>query len=47
MCEPEAKRWIEPLVPASPAAPAHPNAAGEQAMATAVAARVGTPGHRH
>lgn len=46
MCRPEADRWIEPLVPEAPAAPAHPNAAGEQAMAAAVAARVGTPGHR-
>jgi lysophospholipase L1-like esterase len=29
-------RWIEPLEPASPAAPLHPNARGEQAMASAV-----------
>jgi lysophospholipase L1-like esterase len=28
-------RWVEPLVPANPAAPAHPNAKGEQAMARA------------
>ena len=29
-------RWIEPLAPASPAAPLHPNARGEQGMADAV-----------
>jgi lysophospholipase L1-like esterase len=29
-------RWIEPLDPASPAAPLHPNARGEQAMASVV-----------
>jgi hypothetical protein len=27
-CEPESKRWIEPVIPASSAAPVHPNAAG-------------------
>jgi lysophospholipase L1-like esterase len=41
MCKAPADRWIEPLVPASPAAPAHPNAKGEQAMAAAVLARIG------
>lgn len=48
MCRAPADRWIEPLVPASPAAPAHPNAKGEQAMARAVAAEAGrrTGGHR-
>jgi lysophospholipase L1-like esterase len=35
---------MEPLVPASPAAPYHPNAAGEQAMATALLARLAEPG---
>lgn len=40
MCKAPADRWIEPLVPASPAAPAHPNAVGEQAMARAVLAGV-------
>jgi lysophospholipase L1-like esterase len=35
-CSAPASRWIEPLVPASPAAPLHPNAAGEQGMAGAV-----------
>ncbi len=32
-CTPEATRWVEPLVPASPAYPVHPNASGEAAMA--------------
>jgi lysophospholipase L1-like esterase len=32
-CTREGTRWIEPFVPASPAAPVHPNAAGEAAMA--------------
>ena len=36
----EDSRWIEPLLPASPAAPMHPNAAGEQGMADAVAQAV-------
>jgi lysophospholipase L1-like esterase len=35
-CSAPASRWIEPLLPASPAAPLHPNAAGEQGMAGAV-----------
>ena len=33
-------RWIEPLEPASPAALLHPNARGEQAMASAVLAAI-------
>ncbi|MFG1810301.1 SGNH/GDSL hydrolase family protein [Streptomyces sp. NPDC049040] len=41
MCKAPADRWIEPLVPASPAAPAHPNAKGEQVMAQAVTAGIG------
>ena len=32
-CTSEANRWVEPLVPASPAYPAHPNANGEAALA--------------
>jgi lysophospholipase L1-like esterase len=36
MCQPTGRRWIETLAPSTPAAPAHPNAQGEQAMATAV-----------
>ena len=35
-CAPEASRWIEPLIPAAPAAPLHPNAVGEQGMADAI-----------
>ena len=37
VCAPEASRWIEPLIPAAPAAPLHPNAVGEQGMADVVA----------
>lgn len=36
ICRPTGTRWIETLAPATPAAPVHPNAEGEQAMATAV-----------
>ncbi|MER5544195.1 SGNH/GDSL hydrolase family protein [Streptomyces sp. NPDC001118] len=46
MCKAPADRWIEPLRPTAPAAPAHPNAKGEQAMAQAVLARL-DEGHRH
>lgn len=35
-CTEPSVRWTEPLDPASPAAPLHPNARGEQAMADAV-----------
>ena len=35
-CADPADRWIEPLIPASPAAPFHPNARGEKGMADAV-----------
>ena len=35
-CSVPARRWIEPLLPASPAAPLHPNTAGEQGMADVV-----------
>jgi lysophospholipase L1-like esterase len=35
-CSAPGSRWTEPLLPASPAAPLHPNAAGEQGMADAV-----------
>jgi hypothetical protein len=31
-----ATRWIEPLIPDSPAAPMHPNALGERGIADAV-----------
>ncbi|MGV9929822.1 SGNH/GDSL hydrolase family protein [Streptomyces olivaceoviridis] len=40
MCKAPADRWIEPLQPSSPAAPAHPNAKGEAAMAEAVLDRL-------
>ena len=33
-------RWVEPVVPLSPAAPVHPNARGMEGMAAEVAARV-------
>ncbi|MBE8476480.1 SGNH/GDSL hydrolase family protein [Streptomyces sp. 3R004] len=35
-CSDAATRWIEPLVPSSPAAAVHPNARGERGMADAV-----------
>jgi hypothetical protein len=35
-CSDPGNRWIEPLLPASPAAPLHPSAVGEQGMADAV-----------
>jgi len=37
-CSAPAGRWIEQLLPASPAAPQHPNAAGEQGVAAAITA---------
>ncbi len=38
-CQPlTINRWIEPVVPNQPAAPVHPNAAGERGMADAVLA---------
>jgi lysophospholipase L1-like esterase len=39
-CKSTSTRWVEGLVPANPAAPFHPNAAGEQGMASAVVARL-------
>ena len=36
-------RWVEPVVPASPAAPLHPNALGMKAGARAVLAAMGAP----
>jgi lysophospholipase L1-like esterase len=35
-CAAPTSRWLEPLLPSSPAAPLHPNAAGERGMADAV-----------
>ncbi|MFF0187533.1 SGNH/GDSL hydrolase family protein [Streptomyces sp. NPDC005244] len=47
MCKAPADRWIEPLRPTSPAAPAHPNAKGEEAMAQALMKTLGRgAGHR-
>jgi lysophospholipase L1-like esterase len=40
MCEAPGVRWIEPAIPLAPAAPVHPNAAGEAAVADDVAAAV-------
>jgi hypothetical protein len=37
-CQAESARWVEPLVPESPALPFHPNRVGEAGMATAVVA---------
>lgn len=39
MCQAPADRWIEPLRPEAPAAPAHPDARGAESMARAVPAR--------
>ena len=40
-CASSSRRWVEPLVPATLAAPFHPNARGMQGMADAVVARLG------
>jgi lysophospholipase L1-like esterase len=40
-CRSPGVRWVEGLVPINPAAPFHPNAAGERGMAAAVVARLG------
>lgn len=40
MCQLPGVRWVEPLIPISPAAPVHPNAAGQAAVAEALAAAV-------
>jgi hypothetical protein len=37
-CQPTGVKWVEGLVPTSPAAPVHPNALGERAMAQQVLA---------
>ncbi|MFJ7902155.1 SGNH/GDSL hydrolase family protein [Streptomyces sp. NPDC096198] len=47
MCRPTGQRWIETLTPATPAAPLHPNAEGERAMALAVDRTLGCHGPRH
>lgn len=43
ICQPPGVRWIEGLVPTSPAAPAHPNALGAAALSRAVLATLGHP----
>jgi lysophospholipase L1-like esterase len=43
VCSASDKRWVEGLLPASPAAPLHPNARGEQGMADAVLAVLKLP----
>ncbi|WP_330467769.1 SGNH/GDSL hydrolase family protein [Micromonospora zamorensis] len=40
MCKSSGTRWVEGLVPQNAAAPFHPNARGEQGMATAVLAKL-------
>ncbi|ASW57636.1 SGNH/GDSL hydrolase family protein [Plantactinospora sp. KBS50] len=39
-CSSSGTRWVEGLIPANAAAPFHPNATGEQGMATAVLAKL-------
>jgi lysophospholipase L1-like esterase len=41
VCQAPGTKWIEGLVPTSPAAPFHPNALGEAAMAGALEAAIG------
>jgi lysophospholipase L1-like esterase len=41
VCRPPGTRWVEGLVPASPAAPFHPNKLGEQEMARQVLSALG------
>ena len=41
VCQPVGTKWIEGLVPTSPAAPFHPNALGEAAMAKALESAIG------
>lgn len=40
MCQGPSTRWVEPIIPGSPAAPVHPNAAGMRASAGVVAAAI-------
>jgi hypothetical protein len=42
-CQPPVLRWVEPLLPASPAAPLHPNLIGMRAMADLVQAAMAAP----
>jgi lysophospholipase L1-like esterase len=43
-CAAPSVRWIEPLLPAAPAAPMHPNAAGQQGIADAVERAIAAAG---
>jgi hypothetical protein len=43
-CAAPSSRWIEPLIPAAPAAPVHPNAAGQQGIAAAVERAIASAG---
>ncbi|MEV7080920.1 SGNH/GDSL hydrolase family protein [Streptomyces sp. NPDC093516] len=47
LCKPTGERWIETFAPETPAAPVHPNAAGESAMATAVKGVLARHGRHH
>ncbi len=40
-CQPTGVKWVEGLIPTSPAAPFHPNALGEKEMAAQVLAALG------
>jgi hypothetical protein len=40
-CASESSRWVEPIVPAAWAAPVHPNANGEAAMAAILQRAIG------
>ncbi|MEU6290964.1 SGNH/GDSL hydrolase family protein [Streptomyces sp. NPDC046988] len=46
LCAPTGERWIETFAPETPAAPVHPNATGESAMAGAVEAALARHGRR-
>jgi lysophospholipase L1-like esterase len=39
-CQPESNRWVEPLLPGTDAAPIHPNATGQRAIGTFIAATI-------
>lgn len=43
ICRLPGEKWVEGLVPTSPAAPVHPNAQGMRAMAAATGAVIGVP----
>ncbi|MBE8478021.1 SGNH/GDSL hydrolase family protein [Streptomyces justiciae] len=47
LCKPVGERWIETFAPETPAAPVHPNATGESAMATVVEGVLAGHGRRH